>query len=450
MNFIRNYFKLDEHKTDIRTEFFAGLATFLTMGYVIVVNPLVLSEAFDIQGMERSDIIQMLIIVTVLITGLITIFSALYSKRPFALAPGMGLNAFFVVVVTEMGVPFETALASLFVAGLIFIAITLMGVRKYIVQLFPLPVRLAVGTGIGLFLGLIGLENMQVIDSGRLNSVLIRDPVAVVALLGMTLTLILHVMKVRGAILVGIFSTAILGYLVSLTGFNSIHEVPLIAEVPEVSYNISPLAGVFINGFENIEIVSFSIVVFTFFFVDFFDTAGTLTGVGQAAGFLDKDGNLPEIEKPMLADAIGTTAGSTIGVSPITVYIESAAGIEQGGRTGLTALFTGIFFLLCLFIVPLAVMIPSYASSVALVVVALFMVKHVASIDWQDVSHAIPAAFVILVMPLTYNIAYGIIAGILSYIVVEVARGRMLSIHWGLWLMGWVSLLYVVLVTGGF
>jgi AGZA family xanthine/uracil permease-like MFS transporter len=378
---------------------------------------------------------------------------AFYANRPFAQAPGLGLNAFFAfTVVGAMGVPWETALAAVFTEGVIFIILTAAGAREYIIKLFPEPVKFAVGTGIGLFLAIIGLEEMRVVadDPATLVTLgnLASDPVAVLSVIGLFLTLVLYARGVPGSIILGIIATTLVGW--GLTFANVTQPGVLAPEaIPGAQYDITPLAGAFISGFQNVEAFSFALIVFTFFFVDFFDTAGTLTGVAQIAGFLDEDGNLPDIDKPLMADAVGTTVGGMLGTSTVTTYIESATGVEEGGRTGMTALVTGLLFVASLVVVPLAAAIPLYASHIALVVVGIIMLSNVVDIEWDDIAHAIPAGMTILIMPFTFSIAYGIAAGIVSYPLVKGAVGEWKDVTPGQWILAGAFVVYFFVRTSG-
>ncbi|WP_135821517.1 NCS2 family permease [Halostella litorea] len=463
---LSEYFDFDGHDTDLSTEILAGVTTFLTMSYIIVVNPSVMAQTTNadgevtspgiaIDGYSDVEVIQMLAVVTILASAAAIFVMAFYANRPFGQAPGLGLNAFFAfTVVGAMGVPWQTALAAVVTEGVIFIVLTAVGAREYIIGLFPEPVKFSVGTGIGLFLALIGLEAMHVVvgadQAGTILALgdLASDPVAVLSVVGLFLTLALYAAGVRGSIILGILLTTVAGW--GLTMGDVVAEGVLApASLPSAQYDITPLAGAFVEGFQNVEAFTFALVVFTFFFVDFFDTAGTLVGVGQAGDFLDEDGNLPDIDKPLMADAVGTTVGGILGTSTVTTYIESATGVEEGGRTGMTALVIGVLFLLSLAIVPLAAAIPQYASHIALVVVAIIMLGNVTDIQWDDVTHSIPAGMTIIVMPLTFSIAYGIAAGIISYPVVKAAKGQARDVSVGQWLLAAAFVFYFFVRTSG-
>ena len=458
---LADYFGLEAHGTDVRTEVLAGLTTFLTMSYIVIVNPAIMTmfpgdngkPGVAIQGYSPGEVQQMLAVVTILSAAVAIFIMAFYANRPFGLAPGLGLNAFFAfTVVGAMGIPWQTALAAVVVEGIIFILLTMAGAREYIINLFPVPVKFAVGTGIGAFLALIGLEEMNVVVADPATYVALggvaSDPVAILSVIGLFVTLALHARGIRGSIIIGILLTAAAGWLATMMGM-----VPAGVLAPEsmpgAQYDITPLVGAFISGFANVEAFTFALVVFTFFFVDFFDTAGTLTGVSQIAGFLDDEGNLPEMDKPLMADAVGTTIGGMLGTSTVTTYIESATGVEEGGRTGMTALVVGVLFLLSLIVVPVATAIPLYASHIALVVVALIMMQNVVEVDWSDITHAVPAGMTILVMPFTFSIAYGIAAGIISYPIVKAATGEWREIRLGQWGLAIAFVIYFVVRTGG-
>jgi AGZA family xanthine/uracil permease-like MFS transporter len=464
-----DYFDLEEHDTDVRTEVLAGVTTFLTMSYIVVVNPSVLAAAegkpgIAVGGLPQPQVVSMLAVVTIVAAAVATLTTAIYANRPFAQAPGLGLNAFFAfTVVGALGIPWETALAAVVVEGLLFVGLTAVGAREYVVELFPAPVKFAVGTGIGLFLALIGLQAMGiVVDDGAtlvaLGSVA-SDPVAALSVLGLFLTFALYARGVRGSIVVGILGTTVLGSALTYLGvvapgtvapdFVQQGAVSLPGLFSGVRYDVSPLAGAFLAGLSNVEALSFALVVFTFFFVDFFDTAGTLVGVGQAGDFLDDEGNLPDVDRPLMADAVGTTVGGMLGTSTVTTYIESASGVEEGGRTGLTALTVGLLFVVSLAFVPLATAVPLYASHIALVVIGVVMLRNVAEVAWDDITYAVPAGMTILVMPFTFSIAYGIAAGIVSYPIVKLAAGEGREVRPGHWTLAGAFVVYFFVRTSG-
>ena len=467
---VANFFGFEEHDTDIRTEILAGVTTFLAMSYIIVVNPFILSEAIVIDGYTQGEVIQMIAIATILASTLATVVMALYANRPFGLAPGMGLNAFFAfTVVIALGIPWQTALAAVFVEGILFIILTAVGAREYIINLFPEPVKYAVGAGIGVFLLFIGLQEMQVIvgyegtlvELGNIAS----NPVATLGVLGVALTLILWARDVTGAIVIGILTTTIVGWLVAASGltdpdtvvdgqlYTTFGEEGIVTGlwnlVTGVQYDFTPIAGAFIEGLSDIDPVTFMFVMLTFFFVDFFDTAGTLIGVAQFGDFLDEQGELPQMERPLMADAVGTTFGAMVGTSTVTTYIESSTGIEEGGQTGFTALVVAACFLLALPFVALVSVIPDYASFLALVVVGIIMFQGVTDIDWSHPAWAISGALTITIMPLAYSIADGLAAGIIAYPIIKASMGEGSDVRLGQWVLAVVLIAYYVLQTGG-
>ena len=470
---LADYFEFDEHDTDLRTEVVAGVTTFLAMSYIVVVNPSVMTQVTEngevvkpgiaLANYSYAETVQMLAVVTLLASAVAMLVMAFYANRPFGLAPGLGLNAFFAfTVVGTLGVPWQTALAAVVTEGVLFVVLTAVGAREYVINLFPEPVKFAVGTGIGLFLAIIGLEAMGIVvgDAGTILALgnLAQSPVAVLSVVGLFFTLALHARGVTGSIILGIVSTTVAGAVLTFAGVvdpgvligTFVRDGGFAAnELPSAQYDISPLAGAFVEGFRNVEALSFALIVFTFFFVDFFDTAGTLVGVGQAGGFLDEEGDLPDADKPLMADAVGTTVGGMLGTSTVTTYVESATGVEEGGRTGMVALVVAVLFLASLVVVPLAAAVPQYASHIALVVVALLMLSNVTAVDWDDVTHAIPAGLTILVMPFTYSIAYGIAAGIVSYPVVKTATGEFDDVAVGQWLLALAFVVYFYVRTSG-
>ena len=473
---LAEYFDFEEHDTDARTETLAGVTTFLAMAYIVVVNPNILAPAivggFTEDGAPipettiagetytYAQVVEMLTVVTILAAVVAILVMALYANRPFGLAPGLGLNAFFTfTVVLTLGVPWQVALAAVFVEGLIFIFLTAVGAREYIIQLFPEPVKFAVGAGIGVFLLFLGLQEMQVVvgDPETLVTLgnVIQSPVAILSTLGLAFTLALYARGMRGSIVIGIVATAVSGYVLTLAGVVSLGtlEPGTIEQVEQggigsllfgVQYDFTPLVYGFVDGLGLIlqDPLTFVLVVFTFFFVDFFDTAGTLIGVSQIGGFLDENGDLPEMNKPLMADAVGTTVGAMMGTSTVTTYIESATGVEEGGRTGFTALVVGALFALSLLFVPIVSAIPTYATYIALVVVGIIMLQGVADIDWEDPAWAIAGGLTITVMPLTASIANGLAAGIMSYPLVKAGTGEYEDVSSGQWVLALLFVFY--------
>jgi AGZA family xanthine/uracil permease-like MFS transporter len=446
-------FDVEAHDSDVRTELVAGLTTFLAMSYIIVVNPFILAEAIQIEGYDFFEVVQMIAIATILSSALATLVMALYANRPFGLAPGLGLNAFFAfTVVLGLGVPWETALAAVFVEGVLFMLLTAVGAREYVIRLFPEPVKRSVGAGIGLFLLFIGFQELQIVvpDDATLVTLggIFGNPWAILGLLGLVFTFGLWARGITGSIVIGILTTAVVGWGLTLGG---VFERGAITPetLPSAQYDISPLAGAFVDGLGQIEPLTFVLVVFTFFFVDFFDTAGTLIGVSQFGDFLDEDGDLPDMDRPLMADAVGTTAGAVLGTSTVTTYIESSTGVEEGGRTGLTALVVALLFLVSLAVVPVVAAIPEYASFIALIVVGVMMLQGLVEVDWNDPAWAISAGLTVTVMPFAYSIADGLAAGIIAYPLIKVAVGEYDEVALGQYAIAALLAAYYVLQTRG-
>ena len=446
-------FDVEAHDSDVRTELVAGLTTFLAMSYIIVVNPFILAEAIQIPGFEFFEVVQMIAIATILSSALATLVMALYANRPFGLAPGLGLNAFFAfTVVLGLGIPWETALAAVFVEGVLFMILTAVGAREYVIRLFPEPVKRSVGAGIGLFLLFIGLQELQIVvpDDATLVTLggIFGNPWAILGILGLVFTFGLWARGITGSIVIGILTTSVVGWGLTLGGvFDRGTVTP--ESLPSAQYDISPLAGAFVDGLTQIEPLTFVLVVFTFFFVDFFDTAGTLIGVSQFGDFLDEDGDLPDMDKPLMADAVGTTAGAVLGTSTVTTYIESSTGVEEGGRTGLTALVVALLFVASLAVIPVVAAIPAYASFIALIVVGVMMLRGLVEVDWSDPAWAVSAGLTVTVMPFAYSIADGLAAGIVAYPLIKVAVGDYDEVALGQYVIAALLALYYVLQTRG-
>ena len=446
-------FDVEAHDSDVRTELVAGLTTFLAMSYIIVVNPFILAEAIQIPGYEFFEVVQMIAIATILSSALATLVMALYANRPFGLAPGLGLNAFFAfTVVLGLGIPWETALAAVFVEGILFMLLTAVGAREYVIRLFPEPVKRSVGAGIGLFLLFIGFQELQIVvpDDATLVTLggIFGNPWAILGILGLVFTFGLWARGVTGSIVIGIVTTSVVGWGLTLAGFFDRGTITP-ETLPSAQYDISPLAGAFVDGLGQIEPLTFVLVVFTFFFVDFFDTAGTLIGVSQFGDFLDEDGDLPDMDKPLMADAVGTTAGAVLGTSTVTTYIESSTGVEEGGRTGLTALVIALLFVASLAVIPVVAAIPEYASFIALIVVGVMMLQGLVEVDWSDPAWAVSAGLTVTVMPFAYSIADGLAAGIVAYPLIKVAVGEYDEVALGQYVIAALLALYYVLQTRG-
>ncbi|MDD3489317.1 MAG: NCS2 family permease [Paludibacter sp.] len=403
------YFKLKENGTNVRTEVIAGITTFLTMAYILAVNPGILSAT----GMDANA----LFTTTALAAVVGTLVMALWAKLPFALAPGMGLNAFFAFsVVLGMGYSWQFALTAVLIEGIIFILLTIFNIREAIVDAIPKSIQTAISAGIGLFIAFIGLQNAGIIVNNDATLVHLGDITsgsALLALIGLVITSVLIIKKVKGDLLIGIIVTALIGIPMGITQLKGFASLPP---------SIEPIFFKF--DFSQVFTFDMMIVVFTFLFVDIFDTLGTLVGVSRKANMLDKDGKVPNVKKAFMADAIGTTVGSMLGTSTVTTYVESAAGVSEGGRTGLTSLVTALCFVAALFFAPLFIAIPGAATAPALILVGLFMLSPIKELDLSDYSESIPAFITILAMPLAYSIAEGITLGALSYVLINMLAGN--------------------------
>lgn len=412
---LNKFFELDKNKTSIKTEVIAGITTFMTMAYILAVNPGILSAT----GMDKSAIFT----ATALSAIVATLVMALWAKLPFALAPGMGLNAFFAfTVVLGMGYSWQFALTAVFLEGIIFLILTAFNIRELIVNSIPLNLKHAVSAGIGLFIAFIGLQGAGVIVNNDATLVSLGDitqPAAFVALAGVIVTGVLLVKKVKGALLIGIFFATVVGIPFHVT---NLPDTSIVSAPP----SIKPIFWQF--DFSQIFTLDMLVVLFTFLFVDMFDTVGTLVGVSSKADMLTKDGKVPRVKQALFADAIGTTVGSMFGTSTVTTYVESAAGVAEGGKTGLTSLTTAGMFVIALFFAPLFTMIPSAATAPALILVGLFMLSPILKINLDDFTESIPAFFTIIMMPLTYSIAEGIVFGMLSYVLLKLLTGKLKDI----------------------
>lgn len=425
-------FHLSERSTTVATEVRAGVATFLTMAYILFVNPQILSEA----GMPTGDVA----IATALASAIATLVMGLYANYPFALAPGMGLNAYFTFsVVQGMGVSYETALAAVFVEGILFLLLSLGGIRTAVLNAIPMTLKAAITAGIGLFLTLIGFQNAGIVVADPATLVTLGDlgsPNVVLALIGLTLIGVLLARRMTGAILIGIVAiTAGAWLLGAAPGPTGIFSVPRLPDETLVAFD-----------FETLWSAKLATVVLAFLFVDFLDTAGTLVGIGKAGGFLDEAGNLPRANRAFTADAVGTTIGALLGTSTVTSYIESATGIEEGGRTGLTAVVVAALFLVSIFFTPLFTAVPAAATAPALIVVGALMMGSVREVAWADIDEALPAFLTIAAMPLTYSIANGIVFGIVAYTAIKLLSGRGREVHPVLYIVAAILLAFFVFV----
>ena len=422
---MEKFFKLKERKTDVKTEVLAGITTFLTMAYILAVNPGILSAA----GMDFSRVFA----ATAIASAIATLVMALVANLPFALAPGMGLNAFLAfTVVLGMGKTWQFALTAVFVEGIIFLILTAVNIREAIVNSIPANLKKAIGVGIGLFIAFIGMQNAGIIVNNDatlvgLSRSWFTGP-AGLAMLGLAITGVLLAFKVKGALLIGIIATTVLGIPFGITKYAGGTYMP-------------PAPYFFPFEFSNILSLDFVVVVFTFLFVDMFDTVGTLIGCATKADMIQEDGSIPNCKEALFADAVGTTVGAVLGTSTVTTFVESSAGVVEGGRTGLTALTVAILFALSLFLAPLFESIPSAATAPALIIVGVMMMTPVKEIEWDDMTEAIPAFLTIIFMLVAYSIAEGIMFGIISYTLLKLftKKGKEISI------MTWVVFALFVL-----
>lgn len=420
--------KLEEHRTNVKTEVLAGITTFITMAYIMFVNPIILKET----GMDAGAVF----VATCISSAIGTLMMALYANYPFAQAPGMGLNAFFTyTVVLTMGYTWREALAAVFISGITFILITATGLREMIVDSIPMSLKYAVSGGIGLFIAFIGLKNAGIIVANKDTYVgfgNLTQTGTLLAIIGLFITAILMSRNVKGSILIGILITTVIGIFMGVTkipaDFSLVKMPPSLAP----SFMKLDLKGLLGIG-KNIGIVSLITsvlyVVLSFTLVEMFDTIGTFIGTGSKAGMLDENGKMPNMKKGLLSDALATTVGAIIGTSTVTTYVESAAGIAEGGRTGLTAFTTAILFILALMFSPIALLIPTQATAPALIIVGVLMMGSIKNINFEDFTEAMPAFLAIAAMPFTFSIANGIAAGLIAYPVVKIAAGKAKEIH---------------------
>lgn len=442
MGWFERYFEFERYGTDMKTEVIAGITTFMTMAYILFLNPAILSNAMGQEAFSS------LVAVTALAAGFTTILMGIYAKKPFALAPGMGLNGYFAYTVAPK-YGWKVALAAVFVEGLIFIVLSITQVRSAVIHAIPKSQKYAIGAGIGLFLTFIGLNNVGLLTAITNNGVLQVTGLNAGALVtkqgllfafGVLFTAILISLRIKGALLISILTTSLIGWI---TGAAPWPEK--IFSTPDISYTFLQMD---LHGLLNAGALG---VVFAFFMVDFFDTLGTVTGLSAKAGFLTKEGKVPDAEKVLLTDAIGTTFGAILGTSTVTTYIESAAGIEEGGRTGMTALVTGVLFLaIGLFIAPLAQAIPSFATAPALIIVGYYMLTALKEVDFTDHTEALPAFLVLITIPFTYSIADGIGVGFISYTLIKAFTGRWKEIHPLMYVLALIFVAYFAYLGGVF
>ena len=450
---MENFFKLKEHGTDVKTEVIAGLTTFMTMAYILAVNPSILGAT----GMDTGAIFT----ATALASAIGSFCMALFANLPFVLSAGMGLNAYFAyTVVLGMGYSWEVALTAVFVEGIIFIILSLTNVREAIFNAIPASLKVAVSVGIGLFITFIGLQNAHIVVDGstlvglfsfngsvKAGTFQSEGITVVLALIGLLITAFLVIKNVKGNILLGILITWVLGIICQLTGLYVPNaEAGFYSLIPSgiISAPASVAPTLFKMDFSAIASLNFVVVVFAFLFVDIFDTLGTLIGSATKANMLDKEGKLPGIKGALMADAVGTTVGACLGTSTITTFVESSSGIAEGGRTGLTSIVSGLLFILALFFSPIFLAIPSFATAPALIVVGFFMMQSVAKINWSDMLEAIPAFICIFAMPFMYSISEGISFGVISFVVLNAVAGKAKKITPLMWVLAVLFILIYI------
>lgn len=414
---LQKLFGFDAKVMTIKKEVMGGITTFLTMAYILAVNPSILGDA----GMDTGAVFT----ATVVSAVVATLVMALYAKLPFSLAPGMGLNAFFAyTIVLTMGYTWQFALTAVFLEGLIFIALTLTGLRQKIVDCMPLLLRRSISPGIGLFIAFIGLKNAGIVASSQATFVTLgnlHDPSVLLACFGILLSAVLLVRNVTGALLIGILVTTVVGIPLGVTNCTSVVSVP------------PSMAPVFCQfEWSSILSIDMAICVLTFLFIDMFDTIGTLIGVSNRAGMVDEDGNIPHLKNAFMADAIGTTVGAVLGTSTVTTYVESASGVNVGGRSGLTAFTSACCFALALFLAPLFLAIPGQATAPALVLVGVMMMHDIRKVNFQDYISAIPCFVCIVFMPLTYSISDGILMGLITWVLIHLCSGKVKDLNIGM------------------
>ncbi|WBA09288.1 NCS2 family permease [Salinivibrio kushneri] len=429
---LERLFKLKAHGTDLRTEVIAGFTTFLTMAYIIFVNPSILAET----GMDKGAVF----VATCLAAAIGCLVMGIVANYPVAQAPGMGLNAFFTyTVVLQMGHSWQVALAAVFISGLCFIALSVLRVREWIINSIPMSLRTGISAGIGLFLALIALQNAGIVVDHPATLVALGDVTAfapAMAALGFFLTIGLVHRGLKGAVMIAILAVTVIGVVAGDVSYGGVMSAP-----PSLAPTFMQLD---FSGALEVGLVS---IVFAFLFVDLFDTAGTLVGVAQRAELLDKDGKLPRLNRALLADSTATSVGALLGTSNTTSYIESVSGVAAGGRTGLTAVVVGILFLLALFFAPLAGMVPAYATAGALFYVAILMMSGLVGINWRDLTEAAPVVVVCLLMPLTYSIASGIGLGFIAFCAVKTFAGKGREVPVSIWILAGLFLLKFVFLV---
>ncbi|MGQ8338907.1 NCS2 family permease [Sunxiuqinia sp. A32] len=427
---IDKYFGISLRGSSYKKEIIGGATTFLTMAYIIFVNPAILGDA----GMDKSA----LITVTILASVIGTILAGVWAKVPYAMAPGMGLNAFFTyTLVLGAGVPWQTALGVVFISGVIFLALTVTGIRTKIIHTIPIALRLATGAGIGLFISFIGFKNMGLVVANPATYVGLGEftPTLIIGIVGLIITAVLEVKRVRGGIFYGIIIT---------TGIAIVFGQ---VQAPEAFVSMPPSISPLLLELDILSALSFALIgaIFSFMFVDLFDSVGTIVACSYEAGFVDKDGKVEHVDRILEADAVATVAGSLLGTSTTTTYIESASGIANGAKTGFASVITAGLFILALFFAPLIGIVPGYATAPALIIVGVYMFKNIKEINFSDFSEAIPAFLTIILMPLTFSISIGLSFGFVSYVILKSVAGKFDEVSWLMWIIAALSVVNLVI-----
>ncbi|UCH95778.1 MAG: NCS2 family permease [Candidatus Aminicenantes bacterium] len=428
-SFLQGLFGKNTPGFSASTEIIAGITTFLTMAYIIFVNPDILSAA----GMDKTA----LIVITCLVSGIVTIATGIFTNTPIAMAPGMGLNAFFAyTLVVNQGIDWRVALGIVFIAGFVFLILTWVGLRKKLVDAIPGELLSAIAVGIGIFIAFMGLQNIGLIQNDEATLVKGGDltTTVLIGLAGLLTMILLEIMKVKGSLLIGIFLATILAIIVG--------ETPLPKEVVSLKLDISPV-------FRELDIlgalkISLLAPIFTMMFIDMFDSIGSLLGLAREADLVDKEGKVPKLDKLLTIDACGTMFGSVCGTSPATTYIESASGIASGGRTGLVSIMTGILFLLSIIFIPVLAIVPKYATAPALIMVGFFMMKNILNIDFKNLEIGFPSFLIIILIALSYSISTGLAFGFVSFTLIKLFRGKWSEIRPALWVITILSLVFLI------
>ncbi len=448
MEFLNNFFGISKKGSTVRRELLAGLVTFLSMAYILAVNPSILGTT----GMDSGAIFM----ATAISSGLTTIFMGIYAKLPVALAPGMGVNAFFAYTVCApwgFGQSWQFALAAVFISGIIFVIISVTGIRKWVINAIPTSMKYAVGAGIGGFIAFIGLVNCGVIYVDTTSALpqlgKFSDPILLIGLMGILVTAVLVIRKVKGGIFIGLVGTAVVGLIAHYCGASNAPAISdTLPNFDNLKFAIPSMGPTFAKCFQALGevLTSFTgwICIIMFLFVDFFDTAGTLVAVGTQAGLMNDKGEIENVDKAMLVDATGTVIGAVCGTSTVTSYVESAAGVETGGRTGLTAVVTGVLFLVAIVAAPLLSVITSVVTGPALVIVGILMASNMKHIDWTDFSVAAPAFITLIGMILTYSVSNGMALGFITYLVCQIAKGNAKKVSVAMWILPVIFVAYFI------